>query len=150
MTVDKQAISERLEAFETTLRERGLKVTHQRSEIFRELASTDEHPDAETIYQKVHERIPAVSRDTVYRTLAFLEENGLVRRAEVRSGPARYDAEVEDHHHFVCISCGTVRDVHSEELDRIPVPDSVKGIGRVTARQVQLQGVCRDCDRSEN
>jgi Fur family transcriptional regulator, peroxide stress response regulator len=148
MTVEARTISERFETFETTLRERGLKITHQRSEIFRELASTDEHPDAETIFQKVHERIPAVSRDTVYRTLAFLEENGLVRRAEVRSGPARYDAEIEGHHHFVCTICGKVSDVHSEELDRIPVPDSVKGIGRVTARQVQLQGVCRGCEQS--
>jgi Fur family transcriptional regulator, peroxide stress response regulator len=147
MPPDVKTVSERFQRFEATLRERGLKITHQRSVIFRELAASDDHPDAESIYQRVHELIPAISRDTVYRTLTFLEENGLVGRAEVRSGPVRYDADVERHHHFVCRSCGLVRDVHSEEFDHIPIPESVAAIGRVIARQLQLQGLCERCDR---
>ena len=118
----------------------------QRVEIYRELASTEEHPDAETVYQRVHERIPAISRDTVYRTLAFLEELGLVRRAEVRSGPARFDANTERHHHFVCTSCGLIKDIYSEYFDNLPVPDSLDNVGRVTCGHVQLKGLCRECE----
>lgn len=143
--MDKQEINRRMRRFEETLKERGLRVTHQRMEIYRELASTEDHPDAEIIYQRVHGRIPAMSRDTVYRTLTFLEKVGLARRAEVRSGPARFDANVDRHHHFVCTSCGLIRDVYSEYFDNLPVPDSLDDIGRVLCGQVQLQGLCLEC-----
>jgi len=55
-----------------------MKVTHQRTEIFRELAAGTEHPDAETVYQRVCKRVPSISRDTVYRTLSTLETKGLI------------------------------------------------------------------------
>ena len=42
----------------------GMKVTHQRTEIFREVAGSDEHPDAETVYQRVRKRVTGISRDT--------------------------------------------------------------------------------------
>jgi Fur family peroxide stress response transcriptional regulator len=85
MAVPKTEIERRMGRFTETCQANGLKVTHQRMEVFRELASTEDHPDAETIYQSVSRRVPAISRDTVYRTLATLEEYGLVRKAIPKS-----------------------------------------------------------------
>lgn len=149
MTVAPQEIEHRLKLFERAVHEQGLRVTHQRTEIFREILASREHPDAEVVYQRVHERIPAISRDTVYRTLGFLEKMGFVRRAEIRSGPARYDANLDQHHHFVCTSCGLVVDIHSKELDDIPKPDSIEAIGRISGSQVQFQGLCKACERKK-
>src|SRR4030042_2733079 len=118
MVVSRTEIESRMQRFEQVCRQQGLKVTHQRMEVFRELAGTDEHPDAETVYEAVHRRVPAVSLDTVYRTLALLEEKGLIRRAEVQSGAVRYDANTEQPHHFVCTICGLVRDVRYEEIEK--------------------------------
>ena len=133
--------------FRSVCSERGIKVTPQRLEIFREVASTTEHPDAETIYQGVSQRVPAISRDTVYRTLATLEEQGLVHKAEMLSGKARYDANVERHHHFVCHQCGRVYDFYSDALNELPVPKSVKTLGHVESSHVQLRGICARCAR---
>jgi len=145
MPVPKTEIERRMEQFERMCRQHGLKVTHQRTEIFRELAGTDEHPDAETIYDAVHRRVPAVSLDTVYRTLAVLEEKGLLGRAEVQSGAARYDANTDPHHHFVCTVCGLVRDVYDEGIDKAPLPASIRSVGTVLSRHVQWRGVCHRC-----
>ena len=145
MTVPKREINRRMRRFQAVCRRHGLKLTHQRTEIFRELASTAEHPDAETVYRQVHERIPAVSLDTMYRTLALLEDKGLIRKAEVRSGPGRYDANTDRHHHFVCTECGLVEDVYSGEMDNLPVPASVRKIGTVTSCHVRLDGICSRC-----
>jgi Fur family peroxide stress response transcriptional regulator len=145
VVVSQRELERRIEAFEGTLRRKGLRVTHQRTEIFREVARTDEHPDAETVYRRVSERVPAVSRDTVYRTLATLEDHGLVSRAEVLRGPARYDADTDQHHHFVCTACGAVKDFRSERLDGLPIPRSVRRLGRVASAHVQVRGVCADC-----
>jgi Fur family transcriptional regulator, peroxide stress response regulator len=149
MAVAKTEIERRMQRFAETCRRHGLKATHQRMEVFRELAGVDDHPDAETIYQNVSRRIPAISRDTVYRTLATLEEHGLVRKAEILASKGRYDANMDRHHHFVCVECGLVRDFYSEALDALPVPKTVTGLGRVESSHVQLRGLCKACARDK-
>jgi Fur family peroxide stress response transcriptional regulator len=147
MTVAKVEIGRRMQRFEDVCRRRGLKLTYQRAEIFRQLAGSDEHPDAETIYRRVHRRIPAISPDTVYRTLALLEGQGLVCKAEVLSGAARYDANVDRHHHFVCTRCGAVRDFYSRTMDKIRVPSAARALGKVLSCEVHLRGICARCAR---
>jgi Fur family peroxide stress response transcriptional regulator len=134
-----------MKVFETTCRETGLKATHQRMEIFRELARSEDHPDAEAVYQSVRRRVPAISRDTVYRTLATLEERGLILRAEALSGSTRFDANTQRHHHFICTSCGAIKDFRSEALDELPLPESVLSLGAIEAAQVQVRGICAAC-----
>jgi len=149
MAVSKAQIERRMERFVQMCRERGMKLTHQRMEVFRELAGTEEHPDAETLYQGVSERIPTISRDTVYRTLASLEEQGLVHKAEILASRGRYDANMDRHHHFVCVKCGRVRDFYSEAMDELPIPKSVTSLGRVESAHVQLRGLCSTCARDK-
>jgi len=145
MAKSKTEIDRRVQAFIQTCRRQGLKVTHQRMEIFRELAASAEHPDAETVYQRVSERVPSISRDTVYRTLATLETEGLVRKVEPLFDRARYDANLDHHHHFVCTECGLVRDFYSQALDDLPIPRSVEALGEIACAQVQVRGTCSAC-----
>lgn len=149
MAISQAQLDRRLGRFVEASRRIGLRMTHQRAEIFREAAASDEHPDAETIYQRVCKRVTGVSRDTVYRTLAMLEDKGLLRKTEVLGGPARYDANLDRHHHFVCTVCGAVKDFRSDALDDLPIPDSVKAIGRIEAAQVHVRGVCAACMRKK-
>jgi len=149
MAVSKVEIERRMRRFTDTCQGHGLKLTHQRMEVFRELAGADDHPDAETIYQNVRRRVPAISRDTVYRTLATLEEQGLVRKAEILASKGRYDANMDRHHHFVCTECGLVRDFCSAKLDDLPIPKSVASLGRVESSHVQLRGICSACARGK-
>jgi Fur family peroxide stress response transcriptional regulator len=147
MPVGESELQRRLNDFAATCRERGLKTTHQRMEIFRELAASEAHPDAESVYQSVRVRVPAISRDTVYRTLATLEAHGLIQRAEALSGSTRFDANTDRHHHFICTECGAIRDFQSPALDDLPLPKAVKSYGRVESAQVQVRGVCTSCAR---
>jgi Fur family transcriptional regulator, peroxide stress response regulator len=145
MAVSSDQIDDRMRRFSATCIGAGLKVTHQRTEIFRELAGSEEHPDADLIFRRVRRRVPAISRDTVYRTLAALEKQGLVRKAEILDDRARYDANTSRHHHFVCTECGAVRDFYSKDLDALPIPRGVKSLGSVESTHVQLRGICITC-----
>jgi len=145
MTVSKAEIDRRIQAFVRTCRQRSRKVTHQRMEIFRELAASAEHPDAESVYQGVCKRVPSISRDTVYRTLSTLETEGLVRKVEPLFERARYDANLDRHHHFVCTVCGMVSDFYSEALDGLPIPKSVEALGEIDSAHVQIRGTCSAC-----
>jgi len=147
MALSAEIVIQRMKAFAEAFRKVRVRVTHQRTEIFRELAGTEEHPHAETIFARVRERIPAVSLDTIYRTLATLEEQGLIRKVEVLSGGTRFDANMKPHHHLLCTECGWVRDFYSEEFSSFKVPKEVRSWGQITSAHVQLRGICRKCRR---
>ena len=95
MKPTKQDIEQRMARFNETCRNSGAKLTHQRMEIFREVAQSTDHPDVEKVYQGVRRRMPTVSLDTVYRTLGWLKELGLIttlgppREAPRVLGPVR-------------------------------------------------------------
>ena len=63
MAVSKVEMERRMRRFTKTCQTHGLKLTHQRVEVFRELAGAEDHPDAETVYQDVSHRVPSISRD---------------------------------------------------------------------------------------
>jgi Fur family peroxide stress response transcriptional regulator len=143
--ITREQTAKRVAAFQAMCRSHGVKATHQRMEILRELAGTEDHPDVETIYERVRRRIPAISLDTVYRTLRMLEEKGVISRVGSIKDRTRFDANAERHHHFVCAQCGMIGDFTSEVLDRFPVPREVVGMGSVDGVYVELRGRCRKC-----
>ena len=145
MKIEKREIERRLERFKAVAREVGVKLTHQRLEIFREVASSLEHPDAETVFRAVQARMPTVSLDTVYRTLWTLTDLGLVTTLGPRHERVRFDANLEHHHHYVCVRCGAARDFQSAELDVLRLLEAVKGFGSVVATQVEVRGICDRC-----
>lgn len=145
MKIKKKDVEQRIKLFETVCRGKGIKLTHQRIEIFREVAQTGDHPDAEQVFQRVRDRIPTVSLDTVYRTLWLLKELGLVVALGSSRERTRFDANLNSHHHFVCGQCGLTRDFYSNDLDNIKLPDSVGSFGKIEATHVEVRGVCRKC-----
>lgn len=135
--------------FNQACRKSGAKLTHQRMEIFRELAHTGDHPDVETVFKGVRERMPTVSLDTVYRTLWWLKELGLVKTLGPPRERTRFDANLSRHHHFVCIQCGLTRDFSSDKFDKLKLPESVQSIGYAEMTQVEVKGICHKCASKE-
>jgi len=147
MSVPAQEIERRVLAFTEACNTAGARMTHQRMEVFREVAKSDEHPDAETIYNRVRRRIPAISLDTVYRTLATLETLGVVSRVYLLCDRARFDAMITPHHHFVCSQCGTLKDFMSSEADKLRIPPEVRSWGIVKSTHVEVRGLCSKCGK---
>ena len=147
MKIDDAEVERRLEWFRAAVKKAGFKLTHQRLEIFREVASSLEHPDAEKVFRAIQARLPTVSIDTVYRTLRFLSELGLVATLGAHRDSVRFDANLDPHHHYVCVRCELVRDFKSAELNALPIPEAAKEFGSVVAAHVEVRGVCRKCAR---
>jgi Fur family peroxide stress response transcriptional regulator len=149
MQVAKRDIEQRMAHFKEICRESGAKLTHQRLEIFREVAQTGNHPDAEKVFQGVRERMPTVSLDTVYRTLWWLKELGLITMLGPLRERTRFDANLSRHHHFVCTQCGLTQDFFSDEFNNLKLPDSVLSIGQAEKTQVEVKGLCLKCTADE-
>ena len=145
--MDAGVVEIRMQLFRDACKRRGLKVTPQRTEVFREVARSEEHPDAETVLRRVRKRIPNISLDTVYRILYRLEDEGLISRVQLSSARLRFDGNSGIHHHLVCSKCGQIADFESVEVENVPVPDAFKSWGKINGRHLQLLGVCRKCLR---
>jgi Fur family transcriptional regulator, peroxide stress response regulator len=136
---------QRVNEFIEACKKAGIKATHQRIEIFRELVNSRQHPDADAVYQEVKRRIPTISLDTVYRTLRTLEECGMVEPVRTRDASMRYDANPEPHHHFYCTRCGKVTDVYPEDFNELSMQIKPQKFGNVNSVYVELRGVCKEC-----
>lgn len=145
MSVSREELDRRIVAFTEACSSTGVRMTHQRMEVFREVAKTDEHPDAETIYDRVRRRIPAISLDTVYRTLTMLETLGVLSRVYALCYRARFDATVAHHHHFVCAQCGIIRDFFCTEADKLQIPREVQSWGIMKSTHLEVRAICSKC-----
>jgi Fur family peroxide stress response transcriptional regulator len=145
MTHPAAEITGSLEVIKAACRKAGIKLTAQRLEVFREVADSTDHPNAETVYLGVQKRLTTVSLDTVYRTLWLLEDLGLITTLGPHRGSTRFEANLKPHHHYVCTRCGMTRDLYHEDFDRISVPAEAHSFGTVQTTQVEIRGVCTHC-----
>lgn len=92
----------------------------------------------------LRERYPDVSATTVHRATARLAERGLIALAPPsETGCMRYDANTVPHDHFMCITCGTLRDADIKHKISAILQKEIKGCsvsGRVT-----ISGKCNQC-----
>ena len=150
VTIDSDEVERRIQKFTVSAKDAGLKLTHQRLEIFREVAASADHPDAEAVFRAVQVRMPTVSLDTVYRTLWLLNDLGLVTTLGLRRESVRFDANLRDHHHYICVRCGLARDFESGELSEFPIPAAVEAFGSVLRTQVEVRGICEMCAKANS
>lgn len=147
--VEDKEVEKRLERFKNAAKDAGIKLTHQRLEIFQAVASSLEHPSAEAVHRAVQENTPTVSLDTVYRTLWLLTDLGFLNTLGPRQDSVRFDANVENHHHYVCTRCGLVRDFESDDLNTLKIPNAVSRFGLVQSAHVEVRGICDRCRKAE-
>jgi len=144
-----QSFEARLELFREACRELGIKATHQRLEVFREVAQSSTHPDAEAVFRGVQRRVPTVSLDTVYRTLKLLTELGFIATLGPKQESLRFDGNQEPHHHHVCVRCGKIQDVSSSLLDLEKVKRNITPMGTVQSAHIEVRGLCAVCAKRE-
>ena len=130
---------------ERLLRDAGLRITAPRRAV---LAAVREHPhaDTETLLAVVRARLGSVSHQAVYDVLRALTDAGLVRRIQPAGSVARSEARVGDnHHHLVCRSCGTVRDVDCAVGEPSCLTPSDDGGFAIDEAEVVYWGRCPAC-----
>ncbi len=127
------------------LREHGLPVTAQRIAVLRAVSGRP-HGTADAIAGDVRDGIGAISRQSVYDSLAILAEKGLIRRIQPAGSPARYESRTGDnHHHLICRTCGKTADVDCA-VGHAPCLHAGADHGfLIDEAEVTFWGTCTDC-----
>lgn len=136
-----------MEQFITACRKAGLKVTHQRTEIYRQLLIIADHPSAETLHKRLLSALPSISLDTVYRTLATFEQNGLITRIQTAESQARFEVAHKPHHHLICSRCKQVMDFYWPAIDSISLPGVADQWGQIESKTIVMYGICKSCSK---
>lgn len=134
----------KMEQFKETCKSHHIKLTPQRMVIYEELIATDEHPSTDMLYQRVRSIFPTISFDTVNRTLLTFHELGLAEIVEGTGNPKRFDGDTAQHHHFQCLKCKKVFDVHYAPYDSLEIPPDMQEL-QVLRTNVHLEGYCEHC-----
>lgn len=142
-------LENKLEAFYKLCKERKLKITPQRIEVYKALAVSTSHPSADEVYAKVKKALPNVSLDTVNRTLNTLSDIGVAFVVEGSGDVKRFDGNLDNHQHFKCVKCKKIFDFRYEQFDNIQAPRNLEEGFKVLRTTVYVEVICRMCFEKE-
>jgi Fur family peroxide stress response transcriptional regulator len=134
-----------LEFFITSCREHNLRITPQRTAIYKALKDDCSHPSADTVHRKIKKTFPNISFDTVNRTLLSFVDIGVLKIAESYNRQKRFDPNLENHHHLSCIKCGKIIDFNNKEFDELKIPNDIRNKYKVLGKKVVLECICNKC-----
>ncbi|MBL3666961.1 transcriptional repressor [Streptomyces sp. M2CJ-2] len=128
------------------LRERGWRLTAQRRVVAEVLGGDHIHLTADEVHARAVERLPEISRATVYNTLGELVALGELVEVSTDHRATRYDPNAHRrHHHLLCDRCGTIRDVHPAGNPLSDLPESERFGYAVSDVELTYRGTCPDC-----
>lgn len=136
--------SERLQG---EMRQRGLRLTPQRSVILETVAHLEGHPTALEVYQGAEVRLPGLNLATVYRTLEALQRAGLIDSMGTGSGQTRFALRDLEHlhHHLICTECGGEWEVDGEAVRGLASSLQRRHGFHLHTDHLTLIGLCRSC-----
>jgi len=122
--------------------------TKQRTALLRLLGSTKTHPTAAWLFERLRVDFPGMSQGTIYRNLAILAEQGLLRVIPSGKNSDRFDADTSAHYHVVCERCGRVDDLPLPVgPDREQEAERASGY-RITTHRLDFFGICPECRKT--
>jgi Fe2+ or Zn2+ uptake regulation protein len=119
--------------------------TRQREAILAVLRGTKCHPTADWVYQEVRKEMPHVSLGTIYRNLRTLSEHGEIQELAFGSAHSRFDANPDNHYHFICEECGTIEDLEMPALAELGKEALELPGYEVRGHRLEFHGICPHC-----
>jgi hypothetical protein len=89
-----------------------------------------------------------VNASTVYRTLAVLEETGVLRHAHLEGGAEYHRVEESGHVHLTCSRCGSSEDLSADRAARLARAIAAATGFRPDLTHFAISGTCARCRRA--
>ncbi|ALS29595.1 peroxide-responsive transcriptional repressor PerR [Paenibacillus cisolokensis] len=127
------------------LKMNGVRMTPQRHAILSYLMNSMTHPTADEIYKALSPSFPSMSVATIYNNLRLFVEAGLVRELTYGDDSSRFDADLSDHYHAICKSCGQIVDFDYPPLLEVERAASRETGFLVEGHRMEIYGLCSNC-----
>jgi Fur family ferric uptake transcriptional regulator len=133
--------------FSKFLKEKGHRLTKERSAILEKTFSHHGHFDPESLYLGIKQAGRKASRASVYRTLNLLCECGLIEKVSKTEHGTIYEHTLgHGHHdHMICTKCGKIIEFYSADIERLQ-EDLCREQGfQGTSHTLEIRGYCKKC-----
>lgn len=123
----------------------SLGITKQRQAVLQVIREADAHLTANEVFDGARHLLPGISFATVYNSLRYLKQEGLIGEVRFGTDASRYDRTLTRHDHAVCNDCGKLIDID------LPIPDDLLKKGERLSKfkaesiEVVLRGRCPEC-----
>lgn len=130
-----------------TIRKVGLRVTPARVLVLNLFSNICQPLNAEEIFRKAKNK--KINLVTIYRTLASLEKEKIIRRVDLRKDSVYYELAGNHHHHITCTSCDMSEDFEICGVDSISKNILKKSLkfNSISEHSLEFFGLCKSCAR---
>ena len=135
--------------FDQYLQRNGLRQSKMRKEIIQHFLITGEHFDAKTLHASLAASGIEVGLATVFRTLKFMYDAGLVEQSGVKGDAAHFELinPKEHHDHLVCVECNQIIEFHDNSLEKMKQKVARNHDFHLQSHSLVLYGKCKKCAR---
>ena len=125
-----------------------MKYSYQRELILNIVKNSKLHPTAYMVYNEAKKIKPDISLGTVYRNLASLKSNDIIKYIPLPNTDNRYDGNITSHSHFHCIKCNKIYDISNDSM--ISLFNEISSLGHeLITHDLVFEGICHDCRREK-
>lgn len=148
MPVPFEVLQKRLEEYANSRND--VKSSSKRLLILRVLYESRIHMSPDELYRKVREEFESnIGVSTIYRTLSFFEEAGIVKQVNIDAHTKRYEINTGKHHdHLICQRCGEIIEFYNESLEKLQEAIAQEHGYVLSDHEMQLYGICPKCQKS--
>jgi Fur family peroxide stress response transcriptional regulator len=125
----------------------SLGITKQRQAVLQVIKDSEEHLTANEVFDHARRLLPGISFATVYNSLRYLKNEGLIGEVRFGMDATRYDRNLTRHDHAICNNCGHLVDME------LPLPDGLlreaAESSKFEAQSIELilRGLCPECSK---
>ncbi len=123
----------------------SLGITKQRQAVLQVINDSQQHLTANEVFDHARRLLPGISFATVYNSLRYLKNEGLIGEVRFGTDASRYDRNITRHDHAICTNCGKLVDLDLQ----IPV-GLLKRATELSkfesgSMELTLRGLCPEC-----
>lgn len=122
------------------------RLTSQKKIILDHLSGVRSHPTVDQIYNNIKDKLPRISRGTVYRILGNFKDKGSIQVIHTRES-SHFDANISPHAHFICERCNSVYDVTGVCSECSILKNKKVKVGKINYFKIYFYGICKKCKK---
>ena len=125
----------------------SLGFTKQRQAVLQVIRESDEHLTANEVFDDARRLLPGISFATVYNSLRYLKQKGVIGEVRFGTDATRYDRKLTRHDHALCNNCGKLVDL--ELFIPVGLMKEAAALSKFKAESIELtlRGLCPECSK---
>jgi Fur family transcriptional regulator, peroxide stress response regulator len=120
-------------------------LTKQRQAVLQVIREAEQHLTANEVFENARRILRGISFATVYNSLRYLKNEGLIGEVRFGMDATRYDRKLTRHDHAICNNCEKLVDLELTIPDGLLKEAAKRSKFQAGSIELTLRGLCPEC-----